>query len=66
MCNHIILENVSNTLVRNNTDKLVILRDVKDLIIVEEEDVLLIYPMNKEQEIKQLGDKVRAKFEQYL
>ncbi|MCO6462384.1 MAG: mannose-1-phosphate guanylyltransferase [Saprospiraceae bacterium] len=66
MCDHIILENVTNTLVRNNTDKLVILRDVKDLIIVEEEDVLLIYPMNKEQEIKQLGNKVRANFERHL
>ncbi len=66
MCDHIILENVSNSLVRNNTDKLVILRDIKDLIIVEEEDVLLIYPMDKEQEIKQLGDKVRTSFKRHL
>lgn len=66
LCNHIILENVSNTLVKNNTGKLIILRDVEDLIVVEEEDVLLIYPMNKEQEIKQLGEKVRNQYDQYL
>jgi len=66
MSEHVILENVSNTLVKNNTNKLIILRDVQDLIIVEEEDVLMIYPMNKEQEIKQLGAKVKDKFDRYL
>lgn len=66
MSKHVILENVNNTLVKNSTDKLIILRDVSDLIIVEEEDVLMIYPMNKEQEIKQLGVKVKDKFEKYL
>jgi len=66
MSKHVILENVHNTLVKNNTDKLIILRDVNDLIIVEEEDVLMIYPMNKEQEIKQLGAKVKDKYDKYL
>jgi len=66
MSKHVILENVSNTLVKNSTDKLIILRDVENLIIVEEEDVLMIYPMSKEQEIKQLGAKVKDKFGRYL
>ena len=66
MSKHVILENVNNTLVKNSTDKLIILRDIEDLIIVEEEDVLMIYPMSKEQEIKQLGAKVKDKFGQYL
>lgn len=66
MCEDVILENVHNTLVKNNTGKLIILRDVSDLIIVEEEDVLMIYPMNKEQEIKQLGAKVKDKFNKFL
>jgi len=66
MCNEIILENVSNTLVKTNTGKLIILRDVSDLIVVEEEDVLLIYPIDKEQEIKQLAEKVKTRFDKYL
>ncbi len=66
MCDHIILENVSNTLVKNNTNKLVILRDIKDLIIVEEEDVLMIYPMDKEQDIKNLGIKIRTDYKKHL
>ncbi|HQX45629.1 MAG TPA: mannose-1-phosphate guanylyltransferase [Saprospiraceae bacterium] len=66
MSKHVILENVNNTLVKNSTDKLIILRDIEDLIIVEEEDVLMIYPMSKEQEIKQLGAKVKDKFDRYL
>ncbi len=66
MSENVILENVHNTLVKNNTGKLIILRDVNDLIIVEEEDVLMIYPMDKEQEIKQLGAKVKDKFNKYL
>jgi mannose-1-phosphate guanylyltransferase len=45
---------VTNTLVRTPADKLVILRGLDDFIVVDENNVLLIYPKNKEQEIKQV------------
>ena len=59
MSEHILLENVHNSLIKNNTGKLVILRDVSDLIVIVEEDVVLVYPLGKEQEIKQLREKVK-------
>jgi mannose-1-phosphate guanylyltransferase len=45
---------VTNTLVRTPTDKLVVIRGLDDFIVVDENNVLLIYPKNKEQEIKQV------------
>jgi mannose-1-phosphate guanylyltransferase len=45
---------VTNTLVRTPPEKLVILRGLDDFIVVDENNVLLIYPKNKEQEIKQV------------
>ena len=48
----VITENTSNCLIRTPDDKLVILKDLDDYIIVDEQDVLLIYPKSKEQEIK--------------
>jgi mannose-1-phosphate guanylyltransferase len=45
---------VTNTLVRTPADKLVVIRGLDDYIVVDENNVLLIYPKNKEQEIKQV------------
>jgi mannose-1-phosphate guanylyltransferase len=45
---------VTNTLIRTPTDKLVVIRGLDDFIVVDENNVLLIYPKNKEQEIKQV------------
>ncbi|MFM7154696.1 MAG: mannose-1-phosphate guanylyltransferase, partial [Bacteroidota bacterium] len=42
----------TNCLVRTPAGKLTVLKDLNDYIIVDEEDVLLVYPKNKEQEIK--------------
>ena len=47
-----------NCLVRAPKDKLVIIKDLDDFIVVDEEDVLLIYPKNKEQEIKEITKRV--------
>ncbi len=44
----------SNNLVRTNDGKLVVIRGLEDFIVVDEEDVLMIYPKSQEQEIKQL------------
>jgi mannose-1-phosphate guanylyltransferase len=55
-----VLENVENCLVRAPEGKLVVLRDLDDFIVVDENNVLLVYPKSKEQEIKnvtkQLGE----------
>lgn len=57
---HIVLENVKNSIIKNQTEKVVILRDLSDLIVIVEEDVVLIYPKDKEQDIKNLRDRISA------
>ena len=51
----------SNCLVRLPAGKLAVLKDLHDYIIVDEDDVLLIYPKAKEQEIKQVTAIVKEK-----
>ena len=62
----VILEDVSDSLIVVPKDKLVVLRDLDNYIIVDEEDVLMIYPKSKEQEIKsltrQLSEKGRGQY----
>lgn len=50
----VILENASNNIIRSDTGKLIIVDGLHDYIIVDHNDVLLIYPKAKEQEIKLL------------
>lgn len=56
----VILENATNNIIRTDAKKMVIVDGISDYIIVDHEDVLLIYPKNKEQEIKNLMDKVKG------
>lgn len=56
----VILENASNNIIRSDSKKIVIIDGLNDYIIVDHEDVLLIYPKSKEQEIKSLIDKVKG------
>lgn len=59
--------NVDNCLIKVPKQKLVVLKDLKDYIIVDEEDVLLIYPKSKEQEIKAITQEIkREKGERFL
>lgn len=51
---NIIIDDVTNSLVRVPENKLVVLRDIDNYIIVDEGDILMIYPKSKEQEIKQV------------
>jgi len=53
---------VDNCLVRAPAHKLLVLKDLSDYIVVDEGDVLLIYPKSKEQEIKQITGLVKARF----
>jgi len=57
-----IVLNSTNNLVKTKQDKIVVIKDLKNYIIIDEEDVLLIYPKNKEQEIKQIREQVSLIF----
>lgn len=50
----VILENASNNIIRAEGKKLIIIDGLDDFIIVDKEEVLLIYPKNKEQDIKRI------------
>lgn len=50
----VILENANNNIIRSDAKKLIIVDGLDDFIIVDREDVLLIYPKSKEQDIKRI------------
>ena len=50
----VLLENASNNIIRSEAKKLVIIDGLHDYIIVDNENVLLIYPKSKEQDIKRI------------
>jgi mannose-1-phosphate guanylyltransferase len=56
---NVILEGSKNNLVRVPNDKLVVLKDLEDYIIVDEGDVLLVFPKGKEQEIKTITERIK-------
>ncbi len=53
---------VDNCLIRTPAGKLVVLKDLSNYIVVDEGDALLIYPKDKEQEIKQVTALVNQHF----
>ena len=50
----VILENASNNIIRTDSKKLIVIDGLDDYIIVDKDDVLLIYPKKKEQDIKRI------------
>lgn len=52
----------TNCMIRTPANKLVVIKDLEDYIVVDEGNVLLIYPKGKEQEIKQVSKGLAAKF----
>ena len=56
---HLLTYEVENCLIRTPKEKLVVLRGLNDYIIVDEDDILLIYPKSKEQEIKGLTGEIK-------
>lgn len=58
------LINSSENMIFSTTDKLIVAEGLEDFIVVEKEDVLLIFPKKKEQDIKKLLKKVSEKFGQ--
>lgn len=57
-----VLENTSNCLIRLPKGKLAVIDGLENYIVVDEGDVLLVYPKSKEQEIKELIRNVEQKF----
>lgn len=56
------LEDTENTIIRTSKDKVVAIKGLKDHIVVENEEILLIYPKSDEQKIKEIRAKVCDKF----
>ena len=61
--NTLLLDSTDNLIRTANAKKLIVLKDVHDYIIVDEQDVLMIFPKGKEQEIKQLTSAVKSSFD---
>ncbi len=56
----------SGNMIRTAVDKIVVVDGLEDYIIVDKEEVLLIYPKKKEQDIKKMLNKVKDTYgEQY-
>jgi mannose-1-phosphate guanylyltransferase len=52
----------ANNIVQTQSKKRVVIKGLNDYIVIEKEDVMLICPKNKEQEIKQITSAVKTKF----
>ncbi|MFX0557548.1 mannose-1-phosphate guanylyltransferase [Maribacter sp. CXY002] len=58
----VLSDEASGNMIRSPKDKIVVVDGLKDYIIVDKEDVLLIYPKSKEQDIKKVLNQVKDKF----
>jgi len=55
------LTNVENNFIRLPQDKLAVIDGLQNMIVIDDGDVLLIYPKDKEQEIKQVRQQIKEK-----
>ncbi|MCD2260442.1 mannose-1-phosphate guanylyltransferase [Psychroserpens luteolus] len=55
-------EDASGNMIRTKADKVVVVDGLKDYIIVDKDEVLLIFPKTKEQDIKKVLQKVKDAF----
>lgn len=61
-----LVEDATGNMIRTKKDKIVVIDGIQDYIIVDKDEVLLIFPKAKEQDIKKVLQKVKDKFgEQY-
>jgi mannose-1-phosphate guanylyltransferase len=62
-----LIKDASGNMIRSTKGKIVIIDGLNDFIIVDKEDVLLIFPKEKEQDIKELRQNVKDTFgDQYV
>jgi len=57
----VMLMETDHCLIHTSNSKLVVIKGLQNYIVVDEPDVLLIYPMGQEQEIKQITEQLKAK-----
>jgi mannose-1-phosphate guanylyltransferase len=63
----VLIPDAENNLIRLPNDKIAVIRGLQNYMVIDEGDVLLIYPKDKEQEIKQVTADVKKTFgERYL
>lgn len=60
--NRILTEDVHNSYIRSPEGKLVVVGGVDDLLVIDEGDVLLVYPRSREQEVKAMRKKAADTF----
>lgn len=60
--NRVMAFDLKNSLVRMPANKLAVIKGLDDFIVIDEGDVLLIYPKSKEQEIKGITEKVKEAY----
>jgi len=58
---HEVISSKGNLIKTNNQDKLIVIKGLEDFIIIDEDDVLLIYPRSDEQEIKKVRSELKNK-----
>lgn len=58
----LLAQDSSGNMIKTDTNKIVVIDSLNDYIIVEENEILLIFPKEKEQDIKQLRQKVKQNF----
>lgn len=58
----VLTEDASGNMIRSNKDKVVVIDGLKDYIVVDKNEVLLIFPKKKEQDIKKVLQQVKDKF----
>ncbi len=59
-------EDATGNMIYTHNSKVVVVDGLKDYIIVDDKDVLLIVPKEKEQDIKEIRNKVMEKFDESL
>ncbi len=58
----VLLEDASGNMIRTELNKVVVIDGLNDYIIVDKDDILLIFPKAKEQDIKKVLQNVKTKF----
>ena len=59
----VLLKDAENNIIRTEGAKFVVIDGLKDYIVVDRDDVLLIYPKAKEQNIKEIVNEVKSKWD---
>jgi mannose-1-phosphate guanylyltransferase len=58
----VLAEEASGNMIRTDKEKLVVVDGLNDYIIIDKEEVLMIYPKSKEQDIKKIVNRVKKDF----